>query len=353
MKYAITFFLSLVAFTNSFSQLLVKKDTSYNKWICAVINIETRAGNDKALSDSFELVRQGKVTMQNFQQISKKLVLTPPAFTATAILLKYHGKNFLLTARHVLHDPTGLYSNTIFNNIILVENDSFMNKNLPPVDSFGNIYRSRNDTNTIYIPSLWDYGATYLSSIKDDIGMIFLDFSPKTRRFLRTLIERGYKPIEITDIDTSFSAVKNDKLFCIGFPSKNDLLIKYREKTNQQLLWESNVITTRVISKGTYESEYPKKSNFFDANVFVYKGFSGGPVISKGRLIGIISAVQDRELFSTGAKAPFKVYFLNRSKFIKSSLILPLLRKFEVIIKSTEESRHRYDELYKKSGGIE
>jgi hypothetical protein len=105
---------------------------------------------------------------------------------------------------------------------------------------------------------------------------------------------------------------------------------------------QSSLLSRPVLTTGKYLYEYPKKSNFFDAMMFVYHGFSGGPVMHKEKLIGIVSGGAYSEMVLTGNRLPFQYLIYNHSKFIKSSAIYSIIKQMRIKLKNIAKN----DKIY-------
>ncbi|HLK30885.1 MAG TPA: trypsin-like peptidase domain-containing protein [Puia sp.] len=301
-------------------------DSTYNKWIRSIINIECRTGNTKKINEQFDNVHD-QASWDSATRNANSLALSWSSWDGTAIFLEDKGRHFLLTARHVLFDNTGMDSSSIVQKIIIIDNDTNLQNGTYYYDSNNNITDIKGHIDEVYLMNI-DPSYYYFTSVIDDIGILCLD-NLISKYFLKTIISRGYKPLHLKDIQSNFQHQKGESLFSLGFPRNSEL--RYGKTLPRAVhQWESNLISVPVLSKGIYLEEYPKKSNFFDAMMFVYKGFSGAPIVGgKNKIIGMVSAVEATEVFKTGGSFPFKYLFQNHSKFIKSSLIVRELRKFE------------------------
>lgn len=278
-------------------------DASYNKWLRATINIEIRGTGSANLG------------------------------SGTAIILEDSGRFYLLTARHMLVDPTSKEPNTLITKLILIERETASN-NLTEVKVPNGDFVVGNQGETIFIMNLAaggkDWLPTIISSEADDIGIISLNH--RYMDFFKTLLKRGYKPINITDIDNIFTVKRGAQIFALGFPGRNSI-INVKKNSLALNVWESSLISVPVISPGVYLEEIPKMPQWFDAMIFVYHGFSGGPVVYKDKLIGIVSGGEMIEQKSTGELPPFANFLQNRNRFIKSTVILSTLQTLKDRIK--------------------
>jgi CBS domain-containing protein len=308
-------------------------DSSYNKCIRAVINVEVRAIDQKEYTKLLNKLSVSNLSPMDKLEIGTKFRTSFPSKLGTAIFLEDRGKHFLVTARHVVTDEYSEGDSTALGtSIVLVENDSLY---FPfTVDSTG--YPTMNYHESM----LWMFGryrgyekSPYILSSKlNDIAIICIDCDTTASYFYRTLVKRGYQPLTVKDIDTIFKSKTGDQIYSIGFPEKS--IIGSVKLTGIHFPhMRSSIISVPVLTTGVYLKEYPKNSIFFDANMFVIHGFSGAPVISHNKLIGIVSGGEIVEGVLTGQKIPFKYLYRNHSKYIKASAIYDLLKQLRLKLK--------------------
>lgn len=326
MKYFFLAFPLFLYFNISVNAQNYQVDSSYNKWLHSIINIESHFINTKAVQENDKKFDSNKIDYPTFIKNDRQIQNNALKVSGTAVFLEYNNQYFIITARHMLNNPE-LMGTNLAEKLILIDNDSAYNSPIVKVDSFGNAFVTFDPTGQIFINDLNIGGSNHhryiLSSIPDDLGILNLSAEGGMGEFfLKKLFSRNYKPLKISDIDTNFKPIDNSPIFTIGYPENSWIGIK---PLPQNYLWESKIVSVPVISLGVYTNRLPKNSNFFDAAMFSFHGFSGGPVFCNNKLIGIVSGAFS-ELYLTGQKAPFQGFFLNHPKFIKSSLILPLLK---------------------------
>lgn len=143
------------------------------------------------------------------------------------------------------------------------------------------------------------------------------------RIFLRTLYKRGYEPISLDDIDTVFNPNKKEEIIAFGFPMESVVALHQYPLSFYTI--RSQQISIPMVSTGFYLNDYGTSA--FEGSIFVYHGFSGGPVVQNNKLIGIVSkgVFPRKEVLST--KKNLNSYLLSQTVFAKSTLILPLLKQ--------------------------
>lgn len=241
--------------------------------------------------------------------------------SGTAIFLKFEGIHFLITARHVIEDTHFPSPGIPYNQIFFPENLNIARNSFQPA----NLRIMPSDTNL--------HVCNFIFSPKDtDIAIIALDgynYQTGISNIPKILMDRGYQPIDISDIDTNYQYKKGDLTYSIGFPELS--MIGTKNSIDSFQIFQSNTITLPVVSKGK-ELETKNNNLYVISDVFVYHGNSGGPIIHDNKLIGVVHGanLEKREVKGTVLRY---YYFLNGNQFIKSKYIMPLLRAFTSQIK--------------------
>lgn len=307
-------------------------DIIIDKWIKATINIEGRPN----FTDTKEYQGMTKkyfdkiITQDEYVAYITRAAREVSRFTGTAIFFKYNNKHYLITARHVLENTNPpIYNNSdtdrVFDIIMLIANGSSLiegNTVQHDIQSNDNILLTNYNTGT-------DYGRPFAFSSKDDdLAILKIDHNefPDGKGFVSTLLKRGYIPIEISDIDTKCDLVKGQEIMALGFTGDGSV-IDQKNLSPAEFNWESDLITLPIVSEGIVANNQ-SGSNTFSGNIFVYKGNSGGPIISNGKLVGIVS---NSTLPIVKTSTSTLNYYRSRNiNFIKSSLILPMLEDLEI-----------------------
>jgi hypothetical protein len=251
-------------------------ETNIPKWEKSVINIECQEirytpeeidqivikekAENKITSGQDELLRRGELGRE-----------TNPV-SGTAIYFADNGKKYLVTARHVIFDP-GESKLSIFPR--LYKDISIRT----PYD-----YYLKRKVNNSSIPST-GYGVLspfYLSDEDIDIGIISLQAS-LTSFLINTLEEDGYVPIKLSDIDTSGKINIGENIAAIGYPDISKIGVF--QKMND---YQSNVVVLPVSTFGNIAMAH-NRLPYFISDITVYPGNSGGPILKKNKLIGVVS----------------------------------------------------------------
>jgi Trypsin-like peptidase domain len=311
------------------------------KWKKAVIHLEC-ATNSEHFSDRIKRIQglqedlsKGKITEQQFaEQMGGKI--RDIRYHGTAIFLANGPKRYLLTARHVLWDELAAKSkyeeearraqdwpgpylelakesiiNNIFGIIFRVPSlDEMMQSVTEPVHAFlMNLGAGTPST------------APYTFSTPElDLAIISLDQRDST--FADELLAHGYEPITLADIADGPSS-EGCEIFTVGFPSSTALIGQMRLPP-ALANWRSSFFSLPTFSFGRV-SMLHDSLRFFWADMSIYPGNSGGPVIENNKMVGIVSAqptipLEESEELRT--RIPF-------GKIIKAKFVADLLNAQE------------------------
>jgi len=304
-----------IVFNSPCQQISKSQKVSIDKWVHAIINIECLPSMGKQMMEVGDLLSQNKITQQEYRRKVDSINLASIRFggAGTAIYLLHNKHHYLLTARHVLND-TSVRPDGIFPKIILINDINHPGKTTV-VDAAGNM-------STEIQPFLMLYEWYEFSSTEDDIGIISLDNDNEGIEFRDTLDKRGYIPINSDDINQSCNIKRGQKMISIGYP-QDFSLAQIKNLPLAAFLWQSLFVTRPIVTNGLIADEL-KNKNYFYGDIFVYHGNSGGPAIVDNKLVGIVHGA----IVDTSSSGAFH-YGLYHTQFIKSSLILPMLKQID------------------------
>ncbi len=187
----------------------VQTDSLIKKWELATVNIEaaTSLFMEPLINSDF----QKKIDQSNLTSAEKDqqwINLTRDKFisSGTAVYLKYENIHFLITARHVIEDSHFGTPGWPYNQIFFPENANIANgaKFTPAA-----LFLMPLDSNLHVRNFIW-------SSRDTDLAIIALDAFPAgVSDIPKILKERGYEPIDITSIDTTYQSKKGDLTYSI------------------------------------------------------------------------------------------------------------------------------------------
>lgn len=326
--YTLSFFPEILkAQKKNLSQTIVE-DSAIKKWVHATINIECFPRNSRPLNYWSYLKFNNKITDEELHRkldSANKIV-----YYGTAIFFTDSGRYYLITARHVLEDQSSYLDKGIFKNILLVKN-SISNKNFiafqeQSSQSWSGEFHGRENIN---FDNESDYEGHFYIFSDEDIAILDLTACDCGTDFVRRLLELGYKPITISDISTSSKIEAGGNIFAVGFPQESVVSNTRLPKQLSEL--ESGRRSLPIISKGTISKE-DNTENYFHANIFIYHGNSGGPVVFNNKLLGITVSYSLKTM--NNHTNSLNEYIIWENNFLKSSLISPLLKKLQIKIRS-------------------
>lgn len=274
------------------------------KWKRAVIHLEC-AADSKSVYDFINNIDDNKNAKYKGDIIEDKFEETniytyrDIRYHGTALFMLHAGRRYLLTARHVVHDEISakqelerwkmrpwqsahldnseyldyIYNNTIHKIIFKV----------PSIDEV--ILEKRGRAFLMNLGAGTMRTAPYTFSDPElDLAVISLD--QRDSQFADDLEAFGYSPLRSEDIAHG-PDVEGQDLFTIGFPSPTALVDEISLHPSLAL-WSSRFVSAPVFAFGKV-SMCHEALPFFWADLSVFPGNSGGPVVSNDRLIGIVS----------------------------------------------------------------
>lgn len=238
--------------------------------------------------------------------------------TGTAVFIKYNDKKFLITAAHLLigksqnSEKSSLYDNLYDYAIRIPSFDELndedkrkkLSKKVRLINGNLSVYLSdptgKAPGNYLIMPkylliseSKNEKICAVTLSANNDLAVISLrPRSPEalatTYHFAQELEAMGYQSISIEDIGNSPSQEGAD-IFTIGYPSGISLINQRLEEIGDDYdKWSSADITLPITAFGKI-SMINNNLDYFWADVRVYPGNSGSPVIENDKLIGIVT----------------------------------------------------------------
>jgi hypothetical protein len=278
------------------------------KWKRAVIHLECATDSEhfydriKRVDEQRALLGQGQITHEQFaEEIAGRS--RDIRFHGTALFLAHANRRYLLTARHVVWDersakreleeeaqrlltwPENMRQNLLQSAIERAQNKIF--NIIFRVPSFDEVLAKRG--NREFLMNL-GAGASFtvpytFSDPGLDLALISLD--QRDSRFANELTALGFVPITSSDIADGPES-EGQEVFTIGFPSSTALIGQVSQHP-ASAHWSSSHFSLPVSSFGRV-SMIHSALPFFWADMSIYPGNSGGPVIANDQLVGVVSA---------------------------------------------------------------
>lgn len=312
-----------------------------DKWKKSVVHLECATDSEhsydriKRIERLWKELDEGKINREEVAQLinAKSRDIR---YHGTAIFLVHNSRRYLVSARHVLWDE---YSAKREYQEELNRTEMRLSQ-IPEIlrEYFDQRYKD-NIFNIIFrVPSLdevlqraFDHNRAFLMNLgagtsftvpytfsKPILDLAIVSLDQRDSRFADELLRIGLEPIATEDLGLEPSK-EGAEIFTVGYPSSTALL----GQTNQPdalAQWSSSFFSLPSFSFGRVSMVHDELP-FFWADMSIYPGNSGGPVIEGDKLVGIVSGqptipVEDSEKFRT--RIPF-------GKIIKAKFIADLL----------------------------
>jgi S1-C subfamily serine protease len=256
-----------------------------DKWKRAVIHLECATDSVnifdriKLIDEQVGLLREGKITQEQFaEKISGGS--RDIRFHGTALFLSHNGRRYLLTARHVVWDEQSAEHTLAWPEQI---RPVFIIFRVPSLDEV--IAKRPKHEFLMNLGAGTSFTAPYTFSIPEiDLAVISLD--QRDAPFADELEARGFVPVTSDDIADGPDAEGQD-VFTIGFPESTSVIGQISQLP-AAAHWSSSNFSLPVSSFGRVSMLHDALP-FFWADMSIYPGNSGGPVVARDQLVGIVS----------------------------------------------------------------
>jgi hypothetical protein len=205
------------------------------KWKKAVINLECR----KEYGDNLDS-QAVYHTMKDYQRILKQV-------TGTAIFLENEGKRYLITNKHVLYDQDMVIQKQKYHIVDSVNDPYSIYMKIFRIPSESEIADTTIPEDPLTILGAPNYAqSNYVYSNQGlDLAIISLDGNSRFTIFAELLLKRGYRPIHLSDIDSSSLEYGQD-LMCVGYPTIS--ILGQRTIAEQKSAWYSNIVAESIFT---------------------------------------------------------------------------------------------------------
>lgn len=279
----------------------------FTLWRKAVVNIETESFiYPKYYVDSVcRCKKDSGYDKHALDSISAALSCSTMIRTGTAIYIRYRGRRYLITARHVLMDEA------------LVEQKTFENKNginnwddleaiyprisiRTPFEYFS-VFQKVN--NFAVVTNSFVKGPKPYFFISDSVGdgIGFISLQAKDYKFLDTILQiNGYSPAPLEQIINNKSINVSDEVYAIGFPEMVSIVARATFAQPVPLDQSADLVIPFMV-KGTV-AMYEKNIQHYYVDLTINPGNSGSPILRKGKLIGIVSGINTYRIIDKDSK---------------------------------------------------
>lgn len=279
-----------------------------DKWKRAVIHLECATDSEhfydriKRIDQQRLLLEQGQISHEQFAEDlagrSRDI-----RFHGTALFLSHAGRRYLLTARHVVWDetsakreleeeakraltwPENMRENLLQSAVERAQNNIFnIIFRVPSVDEV--IAKKEHREFLMNLGAGTSYTVPYTFSDPElDLALISLD--QRDTRFADELQEVGFSPISSDDIADGPDS-EGQEVFTVGYPSSTALIGQVSQHP-ASAHWSSSHFSLPVFSFGRVSMLHDALP-FFWADISIYPGNSGGPLIGNDKLLGVVCA---------------------------------------------------------------
>ena len=154
-----------------------------------------------------------------------------------------------------------------------------------------------------------------------DLAIVSLD--QRDSAFAEELLSKSFQPVSLADLEDGSTAEGSD-IYTVGYPAATGLIGQMNLPAAAGH-WASSYVSQPVYAYGKVSMLHDALP-FFWADMSIYPGNSGGPVVENDKLVGVVSAqptievadIKDQQLAIGLARIPF-------GKIIKSGHIRTLL----------------------------
>lgn len=278
------------------------------KWKRAVIHLECATDSEhfydriKRIDQQRALLDEGQITHEQFSaEVAGRS--RDVRFHGTALFLSHAGRRYLLTARHVVWDELSAKREMEVDvqhalswpehrrqDMIQSAEDRAQNKifniifRVPTIDEV--LANKKDRSFLVNLGAGASFTVPFTFSDPDlDLALISLD--QRDSQFADELNSCGYVPVTSDDIADGPDA-EGQEVFAIGFPSSTALLGQISQHP-ASANWSSSHYSLPISSFG-HVSMLHHALPFFWADMSIYPGNSGGPVVADNHLVGIVSA---------------------------------------------------------------
>jgi len=284
-----TFVITLLYSGSSYAQ-----EPSITRWKKAVVKVEsiqqryTPEQVDVLLQKKLDSIKHG-ISQHETYDIRDGLAGIRDTMRGTGLFIADGPKIYLVTAKHIIKATELSKGLETITDLVTIKADA-----------------ADKETNDIYLLNLTTGFSKYkpfvLSSDDEDLGIISFQKNDY-KSIVAYLKQIGVVPIPITTVQDGHGP--GNGIFAVGFPGLSGS--KKAEVSNGKVSSINN--------------------SSFIADIAVYPGNSGGPVVMNNKLVGIVSYPSGVTNKTDAAMHPFVK--ANSATVINASAIFPLLRKLQ------------------------
>jgi Trypsin-like peptidase domain len=263
--------------------------TSMEEWKRAVVHLEPRG----SLDDYRRLLSAWHDGAEPRREDDR--------WTGTAFLVNDGPDQFLVSARHVLrgNEPTEpIREEDVWSHSAESDARHIATRiaRVPSLDEFR--LDADLELKDIGLPGAGvpDMHCYSYSDEQSDLAVISLNQRGRTDEFRLDIERAGYRPVDLTAALADALPAEGADVFTVGYPASTAVL----GRSGRGSYWASDLISIPVFSFGRIAAVHPALPTFW-CDLSAYPGNSGGPLVSDGKLIGIVTA----QALVEGQRIPF------------------------------------------------
>ena len=282
---------------NSFGQGTT--ETNISQWKKAIVKIESI--QQRYTFDQVDAMLHKKLdTIKGISQHDRynqqgELLTIKDTIRGTGILIADGNKIYLVTAKHIIKATDNVGNVESINDLITIKTNANG--------------KASNDISLMNLATnVMNLRPYVFSSNADDLGIISFQKSDY-KAIVAYIKQSGCIPLPVQAIQNINNINAGDDIVTIGFPALAGA------ERNSAIVSKGKITTTS------------KSSPNFAADLTIYPGNTGGPVIKSNKLVGILSFQSEVTNNIDAAAHPFQK--ANSASVIKAAEIAPLLKQLQ------------------------
>jgi hypothetical protein len=276
------------------------------KWKKAVIHLECRTHSEsdkehtERVAELRERLKKGEITRQQLAEGESTGVRDVRSW-GTAIFLEDNSRRYLVTARHVLYDEAAAEdwirkqtrrledSPSRFKEKAIAREIAWAKRSIvgiifqvPSHDSFLKGDMQKSPENLMNLGA----GVVHPYTFADEVDLAIISLDQRDSAFAAMLFSRGYRPIRLSDIAEQPSS-EGASVFSVGYPGPMSTLGEIKNLHPALKPWASSRYSLPTFVFGRVAMLHNSLPDF-RCDFTNYQGNSGGPVVEKNRMVGVV-----------------------------------------------------------------
>ncbi|MBM4637344.1 trypsin-like serine protease [Rhodococcus hoagii] len=248
-------------------------ETDVEKWTKAIVHLECQGYSTPE--------REGGRQVQSY---------------GTGLLVNDAGVDYLVTARHVVHDPHPAIDGTFPGAESLNSQQVF--SYIVAVPEFGVDPATRTFPAAMMNLSAGSLDSRPYLMSAPDYDLAVIDLSDERSSFIGNLITAGKVPVALSDVATSLPPL-GEPVTAFGYPASVSNMAA-PPLHPAEAAWHAHAQSLPTVSWGHVANRHPDVARFW-ADISIYPGNSGGPLVAGNQMVGVVCA----QALVEGNRVPF------------------------------------------------